>query len=166
MEESLERLATDYIDLYQLHDPPEDVLRRGEVYETLEKLKSEGKIRSYGVALARERHLAILARIPFAQGLLTNSGKETKADYLERDSKALRLRKERAQRFHFLVMEHRTMAQAALQFVLGLEGVTAAILGVSSRKHLRENLGALTAPPLTPKEQAQISQIAKQGPVR
>jgi aryl-alcohol dehydrogenase-like predicted oxidoreductase len=45
---SLKRLHTDYIDLYQIHydDPAAGV---AEVVETLEILKSQGKIRSYGV---------------------------------------------------------------------------------------------------------------------
>ena len=47
-EDSLRRLETDYIDLYQFHDngfPPE---KAGPVRETLEELVAEGKIRSYG----------------------------------------------------------------------------------------------------------------------
>lgn len=45
---SLKRLQTDYIDLYQIHydDPSVSVAA---VVETLELLKSQGKIRSYGV---------------------------------------------------------------------------------------------------------------------
>ena len=49
--ESLKRLQTDRIDLYQLHNPRIDVIRRGEVFETLERFKKAGKIRAYGVAL-------------------------------------------------------------------------------------------------------------------
>lgn len=47
-EESLRRLDTDYIDLYQFHDngfPPE---KAGPVRDTLEELVSQGKIRAYG----------------------------------------------------------------------------------------------------------------------
>ncbi|HWP57363.1 MAG TPA: aldo/keto reductase [Candidatus Acidoferrales bacterium] len=51
MEESLKRLQTDYIDLYQLHNPKLDVIERGEVWELLEKRKKEGKIRHYGVSI-------------------------------------------------------------------------------------------------------------------
>ena len=51
LNESLKRLGTDRIDLYQLHNPRIDVIRRTEVFEALEKFKREGKIRTYGVAL-------------------------------------------------------------------------------------------------------------------
>lgn len=50
-EQSLHRLHTDYIDLYQVHNPRIDALERDELFETLEQLKSQGKIRYYGVAL-------------------------------------------------------------------------------------------------------------------
>lgn len=50
-EESLQRLNTDYIDLYQMHNARMEVITSDEVLETLERLKEEGKIRSYGVAL-------------------------------------------------------------------------------------------------------------------
>lgn len=50
-EQSLRRLCTDYVDLYQVHNPRIDALERDELFETLEQLKSEGKIRHYGVAL-------------------------------------------------------------------------------------------------------------------
>src|SRR5882724_209237 len=51
LEESLKRLQTDRIDLYQLHNPTLDVIERGEVWEILEKAKKEGKIRYYGVSI-------------------------------------------------------------------------------------------------------------------
>jgi aryl-alcohol dehydrogenase-like predicted oxidoreductase len=51
LHQSLQRLQTDYIDLYQLHNPTVDVIRRGEVWEVLERRKREGKIRHYGVSI-------------------------------------------------------------------------------------------------------------------
>ncbi|MDP2675167.1 MAG: aldo/keto reductase [Dehalococcoidia bacterium] len=50
-EESLRRLDTDYIDLYQLHNPRMPAIESDELFETLEELKSQGKIRHYGAAL-------------------------------------------------------------------------------------------------------------------
>ena len=51
LNESLKRLETDRIDLYQLHNPRIDVIGRDDLFETLERFKLEGKIRAYGVAL-------------------------------------------------------------------------------------------------------------------
>jgi aryl-alcohol dehydrogenase-like predicted oxidoreductase len=52
LEGSLRRLQTDYIDLYQLHDPPMDLLENDErILDTLHSLKQEGKVRAFGVSL-------------------------------------------------------------------------------------------------------------------
>ena len=50
-EQSLRRLNSDYIDLYQIHNPRIDALEKDDLFEVLEQLKTEGKIRYYGVAL-------------------------------------------------------------------------------------------------------------------
>ncbi|MBI3088336.1 MAG: aldo/keto reductase [Candidatus Omnitrophica bacterium] len=51
LEESLKRLGTDYVDLYQLHNPRLEAIRKDDLFSTLEQLKAEGKIRAYGAAL-------------------------------------------------------------------------------------------------------------------
>ena len=48
---SCERLQTDHIDLYQLHNPPIQLLKNGKIFEGLEKLKDSGVIRHYGVSI-------------------------------------------------------------------------------------------------------------------
>ncbi|PLT31286.1 aldo/keto reductase [Peribacillus deserti] len=50
-EASLRRLKREAIDLYQVHCPPTEVLKDGRVFEVLDQLKSEGKIRNYGVSV-------------------------------------------------------------------------------------------------------------------
>ncbi len=51
MDQSLQRLQTDTIDLYQLHNPTVDVIERGAVWEVLERAKQAGKIRHFGVSI-------------------------------------------------------------------------------------------------------------------
>lgn len=51
LDDSLRRLQTDYIDLYQLHNPTVDVIEKGAVWEVLERAKQAGKIRHYGVSI-------------------------------------------------------------------------------------------------------------------
>ena len=48
---SLKRLRTDYIDLYQVHNPTLDELRREEIQEAMERLQDAGKIRFWGVSV-------------------------------------------------------------------------------------------------------------------
>ncbi|MDQ0876953.1 aryl-alcohol dehydrogenase-like predicted oxidoreductase [Paenibacillus sp. V4I3] len=50
-ESSLKRLKRERIDLYQIHCPPLSILKVGHVFEVLDKLKTEGKIRHYGVSV-------------------------------------------------------------------------------------------------------------------
>jgi aryl-alcohol dehydrogenase-like predicted oxidoreductase len=49
-EASLRRLRTDYIDLFQLHNPPLEALRTPELREALAGLQKAGKIRAWGVS--------------------------------------------------------------------------------------------------------------------
>ncbi len=53
LEGSLKRLQTDYIDILLMHNPPREMMD-GTIagqYEEMERLKSEGKIRAYGISL-------------------------------------------------------------------------------------------------------------------
>ena len=51
LEESLKRLGTDRVELYQLHNPRLSAIQTDDIFWTLENLKDEGKIRAYGTAL-------------------------------------------------------------------------------------------------------------------
>ena len=57
-EESLKRLNVETIDLYQLHNPSLELIKRGEVIGVLEKLKKEGKIRFIGISVHLEEEAA------------------------------------------------------------------------------------------------------------
>ncbi len=50
-EESLKRLETDHIDFYQIHNSKMDTVLNDDLFATLDQLKKEGKILSYGAAL-------------------------------------------------------------------------------------------------------------------
>lgn len=193
---SLKRLDTDYIDLYQLHNPLPEALNREDLCEQLEKFKQQGKIRAYGIACketshapaalrhpiasvqvvfnlldqearfqclpsAAERSIGVIARLPFAQGLLTDTRGTTKAEQIAMDRSRIAARKAKAQQFRFLGTPQRTLAQAALQFVLQTGGVSVTIPGMSSRKHLQENLKALEAPPLSAQEMERAIALAE-----
>ncbi len=53
IDRSLKNLQTDCLDLLQLHCPPNDVYYRPQVFEILEGLVAQGKIRNYGVSVEK-----------------------------------------------------------------------------------------------------------------
>ena len=76
-EQSLKRLKTDYIDIYQMHNPRFDFINNEEVIDTLNELKKEGKIRSWGMALGPDigwlhEGIASIAQNPGAIQIIYN----------------------------------------------------------------------------------------------
>lgn len=65
---SLKRLKSDYVDLFQLHNPPADLFRRSpSSYAALETLQREGKVRAIGVSVKTPADaLSILETHPVA----------------------------------------------------------------------------------------------------
>lgn len=87
-EDSLRRLQTDYIDLYQLHggtvdDPIDDII------EAFEQLKQQGKIRAYGISSIRPNVIrtyterAQIASVMMQYSLLDRRPEETCLPLLE-----------------------------------------------------------------------------------
>jgi aryl-alcohol dehydrogenase-like predicted oxidoreductase len=192
---SLRRLQTDYVDLYQLHNPPTAVLRDGQVFAVLDRLRSDGKVRYYGVSChtvedallalrnpdvsavqvklnlvdrraigdllpeTRARRAAVIARQPLAGGFLTQSAADLTTQTAMMDPDRFQERLRAAGQFRFLANGSRTLTQAAIQFALGQEGVAVVLPGISTIRHLREAIGALSAQPLTDQELAMIQAI-------
>ena len=53
-DQSLNRLKTDYVDLYQLHNPSLEKIKSGEAVAILDGLKKKGKIRFIGISIHQE----------------------------------------------------------------------------------------------------------------
>lgn len=82
VEGSLRRLRTDYLDVLQLHSPPADVIRQGSWQAALDRLKSSGKVRYYGIAVdsieAGQAALAYpIASLQFVLNLLEPAGADS-----------------------------------------------------------------------------------------
>ena len=200
LEQSLKRLGTDYVDLYQLHNPEASHLT-DDLFALLERLRERGKIRHYGVSLnsrmeglaaladrqpaslqviynlldqraatevfpwTSARGVGVIARVPLSSGRLT--GKFTPAHAFapgdhrrKRPPEWIAEGAAQAHRLSFLVRGGRTLAQAALQFVLAHPAVSVTIPGAKSPRQVEENVSAIAAPPLTPVELLQA-----EGPV-
>lgn len=110
-------------------------------YNLLDQLEAKAEI----ARLARGRQ-GVIATHVLAGGALTGGpGREADAT--------------RIAQFRCLVKPGRTLAQAAVQFVLANESVNCALVRVSSEAHLDEILAAPEAPPLTGRDLEQIFEL-------
>jgi aryl-alcohol dehydrogenase-like predicted oxidoreductase len=199
LDKSLTRLRTDYIDLYQLHNPPLMMLQRGEHYAVLDELKQAGKIRFYGVSvhdayegsmaihtgkpdviqvvynllradareellpLAQEEDIGLIVRESLASGMLT--GKYTaEVMFPEGDIRATWPREyflmqvQLAEKLRVLVTAgQRTLAQAALRFVLDEAAVSVVIPGIKTVAQAEENLASSDLLPLSEADRQAIN---------
>jgi len=109
--------------------------------------------------VAREKKIAVIARNPRAQGHLTSTLSDIMAETYAENQKEVEDRINKAKKFQFLVNKDRTLAQAALQFVLRLDGVSTVLPRAINRQQLEETLGSFNAFPLTEEELNKIYSI-------
>lgn len=71
LERSLHQLKTDYVDSILIHNPPFELLNgnKTDLYDELEKLKQEGKIRAYGASVDSSRDMLEVMRTTNSQVL-------------------------------------------------------------------------------------------------
>ena len=187
VEASLRRLGTDYIDIYQLHSPPPDIVDGGEFIAALERLQAQGKIRYFGIAADDadavgqfDRHPDLRSlQVPFsvidqaaadrvfptaaATGVGVVSRSCFAAGLLVGDLPEAALR-ERTPDWQAIVAFReraaelgRPLKELALKFSLGVEPIAVTVVGMRTPDHLREILRAVAAAPLTDVEMAALT---------
>jgi aryl-alcohol dehydrogenase-like predicted oxidoreductase len=180
-EESLRRLQTDYIDLYQLHggtinDPMDESI------EAFEQLLKEGKIRYYGISSIRPNVIRYWAEhsnivsVMMQYSLLDRRPEEECLSLLHRNNigvvtrgsvaQGLLVNKPAKDYLNYTSVEvakaadavrsvsgkNRSTAETALQYVLQHPAVTSAIVGMRTMEQLEEAVAAISAPTLSLKE--------------
>ncbi len=179
---SLERLQTDYIDLYQLHggtlkDPIDDII------SAFEKLKKQGKIRHYGISSIRPKVMqeyvakSNIASIMMPYSLLDRRPEEgCLSSLLDKNvgviargalAKGLLAGGKPAEVYQDYTVEevqkvidtinnlsnfYRSPAQTALRFVGQEPAVTSIASGIRTEEQLKENVGFVDTPELTTSE--------------
>lgn len=187
VEGSLRRLNTDYIDLYQLHSPPAEVIMRGEFVETLDGLKQQGKIRHWGIAadcvedaaLCLKHHAVASLQMPFGlldlealDSVLECAGQKgigviargcfggglLKESLTEAELKAQTPKWPQILAFRQIAaQQNRSILEMALQFALRSPAISVTLLGMRTESHLTENLHYYAASPLTQVEFAAVT---------
>jgi aryl-alcohol dehydrogenase-like predicted oxidoreductase len=172
IEGSLSRLRSDYLDLYQLHSPPPEVLERGDFVAALEQLKQQGKIRDWGIACERPDDVLVCLRyagiasvqiscsllhpealdaaIPAAsaRGVGVIARQVFASGLLSRSKDELLddQRKDQILRYADEArLRGQTLPAMALEFALAQPGVSVVLLGMHSPGHLRAGLDYLAA---------------------
>jgi myo-inositol catabolism protein IolS len=186
-EQSLRRLQTDYIDIYQLHAIPYpwampiamETLAR--LREAIDQLRAYGPLhvlqigfnlleRSADALLhwARTEQIGTLIRVPLAKGMLTGKYSGPQAVAMPPgDHRYERFQQpgtvdglQKLPQLGFLQTPARSMVQAALRFVLDHPGVSSVIAGAKTRQQIEENVAASALPALAPDERARALAIA------
>jgi aryl-alcohol dehydrogenase-like predicted oxidoreductase len=193
LDRSLQRLRTDHVDLYQLHNPPAEMMGDPATYDVLESLKAEHKIEHYGVSVhepmeaslclesgkpevlqipfslfrqewiedvlseAGRAGVGIIAREPLGNGFLAGRIRAG-ASFPRGDIRhhwppsMVAGRAAAAESLSILVKPKRTLAQAALRFVLAFPETSVVIPGAKTVAQVGENVGASDSPPLLESE--------------
>lgn len=177
VEESLKRLQTDYLDLLQLHSPLPSVLEQDGLFEPLEELKQEGKIRYYGVAcreLEDAEHCVSYPGVSSVQIPLNhlNAAKQEHVATLKRSSPAgILAGRPFASGFLFHQQQRHgdfrrtsptathTTAQIVLRSLFQIPWVSTVIAGITNPEHLRENVRSVEFPPPSEEEYATIRSL-------
>ncbi len=203
--ESLRRLRTDRIDLYQIYHPKISTVERDDLYACIEKLRKEGKIVSWGAVLgpgegwveeakllmrlrkaknfqaifnlieqdsakqlidaAKKNNAGIFARAPEACGWFSRSRCENKkgpwADHsAENFATRFARAEEKVSQFEFLKQYGvRTLAQAALKFVLSEKTVISAFPEIYGEDEINEFAKVSECPDLTAEELSKITDL-------
>ena len=162
IETSLKNLRTDYIDLYQVHNPNADQLAQvcapGGALEALLEAKAAGKIGHIG--------LTAHALDVFKQGLELEWVETIMFPYniVETQGESL-IRKCKAQNVGFICMKPLAGgaiedATLALRFICDNDAVSVIIPGMAEEKEIRQNLAAVTdTAPLSYEEKAAINDV-------
>ncbi len=156
IENSLRRLNTDYMDLFLLHNPPTEVIESAEIFEMLDRLKSKGMIRYYGVSCRQHKDAQLCLQnnnISCLQLDLSATKIQQNIDLLNEisDRQVGIIARECLNNHHLMTaselnlpngypIENFNSAQLALKSVVNNNIIDVALVGMACRSHLTENL--------------------------
>ncbi len=162
---SLKNLCTDYIDLYQIHNPSkkdlEQVQSPGGALEALQEAKKAGKIGHIGVTL----HSAELFRealeypwvetVMFPYNIVETQGQELIAACKEKNIGFIDMKP--------LAGGAIDDARLALRFVAANDAVSVTIPGMATVEEIRENVAAVCeTSPISPEELEKMDRLRKE----
>ena len=159
---SLNNLRTDYIDLYQIHNPTlaqlEQTIAPNGALEALQEAKAAGKIGHIGVTVhgldvfERALELPWVETVMFPYNIVENQGEKLMAQCTEKNIGFIAMKPLAGG-----AIENGTLA---MRYICANPDVTVAIPGMAEEKEIAENIAACCdESPLSPDELAQIQAI-------
>lgn len=159
---SLNTLRTDYIDLYQLHNPNakdlEQVMAPGGALEALQEAKAQGKIGHIGITLHSVDLFRVALELPWVETIMFPYNiVETQGEEL--------IAKCNDKNIGFICMKPLAGGaiedgQIAMRFVASNPNVTVVIPGMADEAEIAQNVAsAANTAPLTAEEQERVAQI-------
>jgi aryl-alcohol dehydrogenase-like predicted oxidoreductase len=146
LDASLQRLNTDWVDIFMLHSPPAEVLADEELFHGLGRLTVQGKIRCLGVSVAEIGQVSLAANLPNVRAIQVPIGAPHRAISL---AILPRLSEQGVAIVGREIFEgeeqpiKQETLHARMREALGHPGVSVVLIGMSSREHLEENLAVL-----------------------
>jgi aryl-alcohol dehydrogenase-like predicted oxidoreductase len=184
IDRSLKRLATDRVDLLQLHSCTEEQLRQGDVIEVIQRAREAGKTRYIGysgdgqtalhavesgvfdtlqisVSIADQESIHLAVPAAKAKGMGVIAKRPIANAIWKETSKPDAYYQPYWERFHqldydFLKGDLQQAVSVALRFTLSVDGVHTAIVGTTQPERWRQNAALLKAGPL---DRAQVQAI-------
>jgi aryl-alcohol dehydrogenase-like predicted oxidoreductase len=171
LDESLERMKTDFIDVMQLHNPSVEQLEEGDLVSALQEMKSQGKVRWIGISSTKphlEKYIEMgvfdVFQIPYSAlerehedliqkvsdagaGVIVRGGVARGEPGAGQGSQDRWAAWEKA-KMDELLEEGETRTAFLLRFTNSHPGMSTNIVGTKSPKHLRENVTAAARGPL------------------
>lgn len=165
IEKSLHNLRTDYIDLYQIHNPSmeqlDQVLGADGALEALQEAKAAGKIGHIGLTahstevFQRALELDWVETIMFPYNIVESQGEELIAQCKEKNIGFIDMKPLAGG-----AIENGTLA---MRYICANKNVTIVIPGMAEEKEIEENINAcLDSAPLSEQEMKEIEEVREQ----
>ena len=188
LESSLTKLRTEYIDLYQIHSGPLDVINNPDVMEQMNRAREKGKIRFIGVSCGLGEAKAAIESgafdtVQISYSLIDRAAESEVLPLAEKHNIGVIIKdglgsgrltpkyrrwegvedhtaKRGAVLESWAKLQQMSLVELALRYVLTQPAVSTVIAGTRSSSHLLENIKAASGGPLTDAQRLEAAGLA------
>lgn len=172
LETSLQRLQTDHVDIWQLHNPPAEAVQAGDLLKVMERAKRDGKTRWIGIsstlphiatyidwgvfdtfqipysALERAHEDIISQAAASGAGIIIRGGVARGDPQMKGLGRAERWEAWNKAKMDELLAPGESRTRFLLRYTISHPNMATTIVGTMNPEHLKENLRGIEAGPL------------------